>query len=361
PLLRAYADLLLDRPQTRARTGGGGGGEIDAVKWMTAAAFDIIGDLTFSESFSSLQNNTVHPWVGAIPDAIRLASIRRLYEHFPVLRAMLSRLVSSSFGKAHDPVRNHTKERSAARCRAGEAGPEGRTDFTTYMLRRTRDGADGMPLDEIMATSPNIILAGSETIASVLSGLWFYLAKNPRAYDRLTDEIRRSFHRQDDISSQAAARLDYLAAAINEILRMYPPTPEIPARISPGAFVEGVYLPPGTLVSTYLWATFRSPKYFADPDSFAPERWLPASHPFHDPRFDTDNRDIFKPFSVGPRNCIGKNLALNELRHLISRVLHKFDFELIEGQEDWHDKQNAYIVWSKGPLWLRLSEREVVA
>lgn len=70
---------------------------------------------------------------------------------------------------------------------------------------------------------------------------------------------------------------------------------------------------------------------------------------------------IFKPFSFGSRDCIGKNLAVNELRVIISRVLYRFDYEVVAGQDDWHMKQKNFIVWEKGPLMINFKPRQITA
>lgn len=87
-----------------------------------------------------------------------------------------------------------------------------------------------------------------------------------------------------------------------------------------------------TVISVYQWATFRNPDKFVDPDSFHPERWLPETHPRHDAKYANDNRAVFKPFSYGPRDCIGKNLTYSEIRVIISRILFRCNFELEAGQ-----------------------------
>lgn len=107
----------------------------------------------------------------------------------------------------------------------------------------------------------------------------------------------------------------------------------------------------------YQWATFRNPDNFVEPKSFIPERWLPAGHPRYEERFKADNRAVFKPFSHGSRDCIGKNLAYGEMRLMIARLLYRFDFELAFEQDGWHDSQRTFIVWEKGPLYLRLQPR----
>lgn len=54
------------------------------------------------------------------------------------------------------------------------------------------------------------------------------------------------------------------------------------------------------IVGIHHWAAYHCSRNFKNPFDFEPTRWL------GDPRFDSDRRDIVKPFSIGPRNCIGK-------------------------------------------------------
>lgn len=111
-------------------------------------------------------------------------------------------------------------------------------------------------------------------------------------------------------------------------------------------------------MTLFQWAVYREAAYFQEPDSFIPERWLPASHPDHDKKYDSDNKAVFHPFSHGPRNCIGKNLAYAELRMVLARFLYRFDYELLPGQDDWHSSQRTFIVWEKPPLMVKLTLRE---
>lgn len=57
---------------------------------------------------------------------------------------------------------------------------------------------------------------------------------------------------------------------------------------------------------------------------------------------------------------MGKNLAYSELRVVIARFLLRYDFELMPGQEDWADKNRIILVWEKGPLQVKLTERKLV-
>lgn len=163
-------------------------------------------------------------------------------------------------------------------------------------------GSETLRFEEMVSQSQILLLAGSETTASSLSGMLYYLLINPDVLARLTEEIRTSFTDEIDINMQSVTQLPYLQAVIEETLRVYPPTPNIFPRSTPqpGEIICGKFVPGGTSVGLHQLATLRSSKNFVDPDSFHPERWL------GDPRFSNDDKNAFHPFSYGPRNCLGK-------------------------------------------------------
>ncbi|RCI12828.1 hypothetical protein L249_0399 [Ophiocordyceps polyrhachis-furcata BCC 54312] len=354
-VVRGYVDSLLDRLVERARKGE----TVDIVSWLNAVTFDIIGHLAFSESFSCLENNGHHPWVSSIFDSIRGNSLRRFLQHYPPLGWLVETLgLSSSLSKAAH-VHSAAKDKARARIRLGPDPVDGRQDMTAYMMKNTttHDEARGISEGEMLANAPTLVIAGSETTGTALSGLCFYLARNEDVYHALADEIRTAFGRGGDVDLRVAASLEYLGACINEVLRVYPPAAETMPRISPGVFINGVYVPEGTTVHVYQWATFHNPNNFLDADSFIPERWLSKSHARYQERFATDNRAVFKPFSFGPRDCIGRNLAMFEMRLIICRLLCRFDFELEPGQDSWQRDQRTFDMWRKTPLRLRLHDR----
>lgn len=104
-------------------------------------------------------------------------------------------------------------------------------------------------------------------------------------------------------------------------------------------------------------AAYWSPTNFHDAAAFRPERWLPESTRNPSSPFYNDNRAVLQPFSVGPRNCIGRNLAYNEMRLILARVLWNFDIELCEESKAWNE-QKAYLLWEKPALMCLLHIRE---
>ncbi|KAJ4155986.1 hypothetical protein LMH87_001203 [Akanthomyces muscarius] len=350
-----YVDLFIDRLTERC------GESINIVKWFNFTSFDIIGELAYSESFHSLESNGYHPWVLSIFTLVKSSALRTfLYNYRLLFHIVQSLPVSISPIGAFTKIRSFASEKAVDRLNGSEKpGPDqSHRDFMSYMLRDTRDGNRGMSDVEIVSTTPTLIIAGSETTATTLSGLVFNLKHNPEAHQLLLDEIRGTFSSEREISMKSAANLQYLQACIHETLRIYPPVPETPPRRSPGAQINGEYIPSGTKLSIYQWATYRNPEHFSDPDEFRPQRWLPATHPLYDARYKNDNKDVFKPFSFGTRDCIGKNLAMNELRLIASRLLHRFDYELAPGQDDWMASQRSYVLWEKGDLNIILKKRQ---
>jgi cytochrome P450 len=97
------------------------------------------------------------------------------------------------------------------------------------------------------------------------------------------------------------------------------------------------------------YAAYHSPSHFKNPDSFVPERWLPEGQA----EYGSDHKDVVQPFSYGPRNCLGKNLAYHEMRLVLASVLLSFDLELCEESEGWTD-QKVFLLYVKGPLMVRL-------
>ena len=81
-----------------------------------------------------------------------------------------------------------------------------------------------------------------------------------------------------------------------------------------------------------------------------PERYLEKDGE----RFRGDNRAVVQPFSLGPRNCIGQNLAKAEMRLILAKLVWHFDMELVDKDEDWVSKQHVYGLWDKEPLMVKL-------
>ncbi|KAG9385254.1 cytochrome P450 monooxygenase [Pyrenophora tritici-repentis] len=200
-----------------------------------------------------------------------------------------------------------------------------------------------MTPDEVNITAAVTLIAGSETTATVLSGAAYNLARNPEVRRKAQEEVRTAFKSDEEITLASLPRLSYLNAVIEESMRCFPAVPgTFPRRTGPDGDVIAGYFVPADV----------SQMNFHNPEAFAPERWLP------DPpeEYKNDKLGCVQPFHVGPRNCVGKNLAYLTLRSVLARLLWHFDFELCEESQGWHN-QRCFILWDKPPLWLRISRK----
>lgn len=95
------------------------------------------------------------------------------------------------------------------------------------------------------------------------------------------------------------------------------------------------------------------------PESFAPERWLCSPSPLSSNPYTDDDKSVHHPFSLGPRNCIGRNLAYLEMRLILGKILWNFDFAEAdeEGMTDWRE-QKIFILWERQGVRLRFTEKE---
>lgn len=160
--------------------------------------------------------------------------------------------------------------------------------------------------------------------------------------DKLFNEIRTQFTTQDDIHlGPKLSACRYLHACISECLRLTPPVAAAPFReVSEGGiFVDGRHVPAGVNIGTGIFSVHHNEKYFHDPFKFMPERWLAgATAPGpHDP-------EAFVPFSIGPRVCLGRGLAISEVSLAMAHICWRLDFQVVESMKHIGagNKNNVY-------------------
>lgn len=90
-----------------------------------------------------------------------------------------------------------------------------------------------MSHEEIINNAVVLTLAGSETTATALTGATYLLGNNPRVMSELYTELERAFQDESEIDLLSVAKLPYLCAVTEEVLRCYPPGPNAQPRITP--------------------------------------------------------------------------------------------------------------------------------
>ncbi|KAL9106489.1 MAG: hypothetical protein Q9187_008552, partial [Circinaria calcarea] len=323
-------------------------GKVDVMNWYNWMSFDIIGDLSFGESFNCLEDQRYHPWVKMIFGNLKGITFMSACNRFPIFRHLLPVFIPKSIKLMIADHFAYITDKITSRVKLGT----GRPDLISPILEQNAS-EKGLTPEELRSNASLFVVAGSESIATNLSGATYYLSKNPKVLMRLKEEVRGSFKSDGEIDVQSVAKLPYLLAVLAETLRMYPTALTGQAVVVPpeGDTICGHWISGNTGVSINQYAAFRSSTNFSFPDTFIPERWL------DDPRFKSDEKDVFKPFSYGPRNCIGKLLGEAETRLVLAKVVWNFDMELCEDNgKDWTE-QKAFLSWQKTPLLVKLTPR----
>ncbi|KZZ99285.1 Cytochrome P450 [Moelleriella libera RCEF 2490] len=138
----------------------------------------------------------------------------------------------------------------------------------------------------------------------------------PRSVD-IQRQLTRELQQGPDLSLD---QLPFLDAVLCEGLRLYPPIPMSLPRFVPsgGRTIDGYHLPEKTIVSCQAHSVHRmNTAVFPDPQKFQPDRWLRAEG-------DTERRRLLFAFSNGGRGCVGKHLAVAEMKTLLRDVYSSY-------------------------------------
>ncbi|KAH6869387.1 cytochrome P450 [Thelonectria olida] len=345
PTYHHYTNLLIRKLHVDSKCGTQ---LVNLCELFNYYTFDMIGNLGIGSDFGGLEHSTYHPWVKAMTHHVKeMAFIQTLtYLGFSKLVQMIT---SSSLLKGKVEYEQLTKEKLLSRMSRAEE----RADLVEPFLKLK----EPLTFDELLANVHILIIAGSESSASVLTVTVSLFADNPEVLRKATDEVRSTFQNEDEITMVSANKLHYLFACLNESLRRFPPSPVGLPRVTPpgGATICGYEVPENAVVAVSQWAAYHSAENFTDPMGYHPERHL------KDPRFAQDHLDALQPFGLGHRSCPGRTLSFAETRLALARILWNFDIESTPSCRDWIGKQKAYILWDKQEFWAYLKPVREVA
>lgn len=190
------------------------------------------------------------------------------------------------------------------------------------LAARTEDGqhmSDRQARDEAMT----MLLAGHETTALTITYALYALSGNPACEARLREELSQLGSTPP--TPEDLPRLPYLDAVVKEVLRLYPSVWIIGRQLTAPLIVGGYELPAGIEVLASPYSLHRNPRFFRNPEQFAPERWLDPGQ--------TPGRYEYIPFGVGPRSCIGSHFAKLEAALVLATLLQHVRVQVVPGYQ----------------------------
>lgn len=202
-------------------------------------------------------------------------------------------------------------------------GEQSRDLLSMLMAARDEDGS-AMSATELRDQVLTFLMAGHETTALALTWTWYLLSQNPAVEQKLHEELDKVLGHGPPTLKDFPA-LVYTDGVIKESMRLYPPAWSLAREVASEFEVEGYRIPARSNVVMSQWLLHHDARYFANPNSFDPDRWgTEACQKL--PRF------AYFPFGGGPRQCIGAGFATMEAVLLLATIASRFRLRLVERQ-----------------------------
>ncbi|KAJ5740268.1 hypothetical protein N7493_000140 [Penicillium malachiteum] len=330
PRVESKADILMKRLSERA------GEIVDMTKWSLFYTFDVMGLVTFSKDYKQLDDAEEHFTIAAMHSQMEIVGIFGaipwmvpILTSIPGLKGPLEVFVRYSNAQIDERKAEWNQDPDP------EKMPK---DVTSWLIKAMQDGDPSAPstIEAFHDDGRLAIIAGSDTTGSTLANIFYFLTKHPTVYERLQKEV-------DDVKSSGgdASQIPYLDAIITEALRLRPVLPSGLKRNTPpeGLLVDEVWIPGNTIVFAAQHVIQRDERNFENALEFLPERWLDEGKHLH------KNEQAWFPFSIGHYSCVGRPLALMQIRTVLHRVASGFDLSFAPGDDGcnfWEETKDTF-------------------
>ncbi|XP_034977169.1 cytochrome P450 4B1 [Zootoca vivipara] len=191
-------------------------------------------------------------------------------------------------------------------------------DFLDILLCARDVNGEGLSDEDIRSEVDTFLFEGHDTTTSGISWLLYAMAQNPEHQQKCREEIKEILGERETLRWDDLSKMTYTTMCIKESLRVYPPVPQVYRELNkPVTFADGKTLPAGALISLNIYVLHKNPEVWKDPQVFDPLRFSPDNS-------SQRHSYAFLPFAAGPRNCIGQQFAMMELKLAVALTLLRF-------------------------------------
>lgn len=300
-LLATTADLVATEAD-RMVAGWQADRPLDLQRDVSRLTLRVVTRLLFGASFTDAEVAVVGRLVSGVMDLS--TSPIRLPEWLPTLRVLRIRRAL----RALDRVLAKTA-----------AAPVARDLDEAPALARLLAADPPLSFEELRDELATLVMAGYETTNDTVVWASVLLATHPPIAERVATEADAAADRSGLARLEA---LPYTHAVVREAMRLYPAVWITSRDTTTEVEFGGFRIPPGTTVTVSQWVTHRDERWFPDPLTFRPERWLPGT--------TAPPRGAYFPFGLGARACIGASIGLTEAVLIVSETWRRWRLELTD-------------------------------
>lgn len=233
---------------------------------------------------------------------------------------------------------------------------QSKSDMPSYcMLKKLLDIREKELLElsetDLLDHLATFFLATYESVANSMTWTVYLLSENPDYQVKVLQEIAEVFG-DEPIKIDRMKKLKYTASAVNESMRLFP-SPWLFWRkaVAKDVLPSGDVIPKDAFVLISPYVTHKNPRYFPDPESFYPERFMGENKSLI-PKF------AYIPFGIGPRVCIGAQLGQLIALSILSQVLPRFRFSYQEKQRPEQETISFFTAQPKnGNFYMHIEAR----
>ena len=318
----------------------GNGATIEAHTEMAKLAAEIIARTLFGEKLGAENSEAV---VNAFADYQSVVKQMALSNFLGLPDWMPN--VNAKIGKAKIAGQTIHNAVDAIIALAEKGGHEGTMVAELLKANKMESGEDLMSREQIRNEIIVLFMAGHETTANVLAWTWYLLSQAPDVEQKLQQELEEVLG--DRVPEYAdVENLKYTRAILDETMRLYPPVPILSRQALKEDKIRGKKIPAGSLMLIVPWLIQRHKKFWKNPDTFMPERFMPGA--------EKPLKFTYLPFSAGPRVCIAKSFGITESVLAIAIVAQKFRLTLPKNAEVKHECRLTLRPKGKLPMTLEI-------
>ena len=314
---------------------------------------DAIAGLAFGKDINTLQAG--EDVIQRHLDKVLPAVFKRMFSLFPVWR-YFKRTADRELEASVAVIKNTIEEfvvQARQRLRDDPTLREQPRNLLEAMIVAADQPDSGLGDRQVVGNVLTMLLAGEDTTANTLAWMIHLLKQNPKALQRLQDEVRTHAPDPSRFTMALMDSLVYLDACASETMRLKPVAPFLPLQALRDTQVGDVAVARGDIIWGVLRHDSVSEPYFSNPQAFEPERWLAeASNPL-----SSEAKRAAMPFGSGPRMCPGRYLALLEMKMAMAMLLASFEIEAVSTPDGAPAQELMAFTMNPVGLTMRLRER----